>query len=55
MAVAFVTNQAVSDNISLVKIEARCMLALLLRFFNVSLLLPDFNLENKTQLLFFDS
>ena len=33
MAVALLTNQAVFDNISLVKIEARGMLALFLRFY----------------------
>ena len=33
MAVALLTNQAAFDNISLVKIETRCMLALFLRFY----------------------
>ena len=33
MTVALLTNQAVFDNISLAKIEARCMLALFLRFY----------------------
>ena len=32
MAVALLTNQAVFDNIYLLKIEARCMLAFFLRF-----------------------
>ena len=47
MAVALLTNQAVFDNISLVKIEAFCMLALFLRFICLPPLHPDFNLENK--------
>ena len=46
MAVALLTNQAVSENISLMKIEARYMLASFLRFI-VSIFHPDFNLENK--------
>ena len=33
MTVALLTNQAVFDNISLMKIEAHCMLALFLRFY----------------------
>ena len=45
MAVALLTNQAVFDNISLMKIEAHCMLSLLLRFYFL-LLYPDFNLES---------
>ena len=47
MAVALLTNQAVFDNISLVKIEAFCMFALFLRFICLLPLHPDLNLENK--------
>ena len=47
MAVALLTDQAIFDNISLVKIEAFCMLALFLRFICLPPLHPDFNLENK--------
>ena len=33
MAVALLTNQAVFDNISLMKIDAHCILVLFLRFY----------------------
>ena len=46
MAVALSTNQAVFDNMSLVKIETRYTLDLFRRFY-CSLLESDFNLENK--------
>ena len=47
MTVALLTNQAVFGNISLVKIEPFCMLALFLRFICLPPLHADFNLENK--------
>ena len=47
MAVALLTNQAVFDNISLVKIEAFCMFALFLCFICLLPLHPNLNLENK--------
>ena len=46
MGVALLTNQAVFDNISLVKVKARGMLAFFLCFI-ATLLHSDFNLENK--------
>ena len=51
MTVGLSINQAVFDNISLVKIEAFCMHALFLQF--ICLFHSYFNLENKAQLLFF--
>ena len=46
MAVALLTNQAVFDNISLVKIEARGMLALFLRFYCLP---PPFRFQSREQ------
>ena len=54
MVAALLTNQAVFDDISLVKIEAGCMLALFLHIYCLPPP-PRFNLENKAQLPFFDS